>query len=174
MPPMNAENETISCRPRKYQGAFAGFSGTSGFANSFNGASEMNASADADQSRQHKHAKLGVEQMRHRRNRVLGARADSGRLSFHNRSELICLCGLVCKDRIEFLRLVGDTLVRVRRSRQAAVLANSPEMYRHQARQDERQYHHVKQIKADQRLFTDDLGAEQDLTLQAARYRNTA
>ena len=39
MPPMSAEYDTSSWRPRKYQGALAGFSGTAGFASSFNGAS---------------------------------------------------------------------------------------------------------------------------------------
>ena len=44
-PPANAEKETISWSPRKYQGAFAGFSGTSGLAISFNGASRKKESA---------------------------------------------------------------------------------------------------------------------------------
>ena len=51
MPPMNAEYETSSCRPRKYHGAFAGFSGTAGLASSFSGASES-----SDSARQTQHA----------------------------------------------------------------------------------------------------------------------
>ena len=45
MPPVKAENATNSCRPRKYHGALAGFSGTLGLASSFSGASEMSDSA---------------------------------------------------------------------------------------------------------------------------------
>ncbi|MBK8302959.1 MAG: hypothetical protein IPK98_06000 [Chloracidobacterium sp.] len=144
IPPINAEKETISCNPRKYQGAFAGFSGTSGFASSLSGASETNANPTqikrVASARQARHKK-----MRHRRNGVFGPAADLRRFAFDDGREMISFLRRIGENRIKLLRVLATT-----NSSAFAGLASPPSFRIRQnalpsaSYKPKRQDHHVK------------------------------
>ena len=99
---------------------------------------------------------------------MFGTASDLRSFAFDNRRQTVGFLRNLRENRIKFLRVFGNSFVRIFRLCKSAVFPNPPEMNRHQSDQHERQNHYVKQIKSNQGFRADDIRTKQNLALKSA------
>ena len=100
--------------------------------------------------------------MRHRRDRLFRSAPHDRCFSFDDRSQAVSFLRRLRKNRINVPRGRSKPGVCVNGPRQAAVFTDAPEVNGHEQHHSQRENHHVKKIEADERLFSDVFGTQEN------------